>query len=67
MTMRTGWTFNGKHFAETRTTRMGAPRFMFFIDGKPTPHAAWRAEMAVARAADADKAAVEEILKETGA
>ena len=53
MTSRIGWTFNGKHFAETRTTRLSSPRIMFFIDGKPVPEREWRAEMVKARKAEA--------------
>lgn len=52
MAMRTGWTFNGKHFAETRTCRMGMRRVMFFVDGKPTAEREWRLAMREAKAAE---------------
>ena len=55
MASRSGWTFNGKHFAETATCRMSRRRVMYFIDGKPTPEREWRGAMNEARKADADK------------
>lgn len=63
MAMRTGWTFNGKHFTETRTCRMGMHRIMFFIDGKPASEREWRLAMKVAR----DAEAVAQVLEDTGA
>ena len=63
MASRAGWTFNGKHFAETVTARMGARRAMYFIDGKPTPEREWRLEMKKAR----DAEAVQQVLEDTGA
>lgn len=67
MASRAGWTFDGKHFAETITARMGLRRAMYFIDGKPATYAEWLAALRVARAAEENRKAVEEILKETGA
>jgi len=49
MSMRTGGTYNGKHFAETHTERGGR---RFFIDGKPTKKAIWQAEREAARRED---------------
>lgn len=50
MTMRSGWTKNGKHFAETTGIN---GRTLYFIDGKITKRADW---LAALKAADADKA-----------
>ena len=46
MSTRAGWTFAGKHFAETYTERGGK---RYFIDGKPTRLPVWRAELHAAR------------------
>ena len=43
-----GWTYNGRHFAETHTERGGS---RYFIDGKPTAKTVWLAEIAAAKAA----------------
>jgi hypothetical protein len=44
--MRSGWTYNGKHFAETQTERGG---LRYFIDGKPTTRQAWLVELNAAK------------------
>jgi hypothetical protein len=54
MSMRAGWKYNGKHFAETRTERGG---MRYFIDGKPTARAEWVKELQAAKAADQRKSA----------
>lgn len=54
MTMRTGWTKDGKHFAETTGIN---GRTLYFIDGKITNRAAWFAAYKAADAADKIKAA----------
>jgi hypothetical protein len=48
MSMRRGWTINGKHFAETTTERGG---LRFFIDGKPTRRREWALSIAEAQLA----------------
>jgi hypothetical protein len=57
MTMRAGWTFDGKHFCETWTTRRGAPCLMYFVDGKVTARKVFLQIMAEAKAAEAAKVA----------
>lgn len=52
MTMRAGWTINGKHFCETWTTRRGAPTLLCFVDGKITARKLFKQIMYDARAAD---------------
>jgi hypothetical protein len=52
MSMRSGWTYNGKHFAETNTERGGR---RYFIDGKLTARVKWIAELVAAKAADQRK------------
>jgi hypothetical protein len=55
MTMRAGWTINGKHFCETWTTRRGAPTLLCFIDGKPIARAKYLVAREEARQAEAAK------------
>lgn len=50
MSMRYGWTIDGKHFTCTSTERGG---LRHFIDGKPTTKALWQASVCAAR--DAEK------------
>lgn len=52
MSMRRGWTVDGKHFAETHTERGG---IRYFIDGKPVTFAAFGIAMAAARKAESEK------------
>ena len=49
MSSRRGWTYGGRHFAET-STPLGGLRF--FI-GKPTRRSEWQAALSAARAASA--------------
>ncbi len=49
MSMRAGWTYDGKHFAETSTERGG---LRYFIDGKPVTKLVWLGEMRAAKSAD---------------
>ena len=54
MTTRSGWTKDGKHFAETTGIN---GRTLYFIDGKITPRAVWFAAYKAADAADKARAA----------
>ena len=49
MSMRAGWTYDGKHFTETITERGG---FRCFIDGKPTDRQAWQSALRDAKATE---------------
>lgn len=49
MTMRAGWTYNGKHFRETYDIN---GRRICFVDGKPTSREEWIAELSAAKAAE---------------
>ena len=53
MTMRAGWTRDGKHFAETTGIN---GRTLYFIDGKITKRADWFAAYKSADATDKAKA-----------
>jgi hypothetical protein len=48
MTMRAGWTFNGKHFRETYDIN---GRRVYFVDGKPITRAEFVIELSRAMAA----------------
>jgi hypothetical protein len=49
MSMRSGWKYGGKHFAETHTERGGQ---RYFVDGKPMTKRDWGAALATAKAED---------------
>jgi hypothetical protein len=61
MTTRAGWTYNGKHFAETWFTQGRSPVLRCSIDGKPVARKIWKALLAEAKAADEAKANKENI------
>lgn len=58
MTMRAGWTFGGKRFAETVGVN---GRTTYHIDGKLTPKAEWFVAYRAAKAADAEQRRITEM------
>ncbi len=52
MTARSGWTYDGKHFTETRAVNGG---LRYFIDGKPVSRLVFVGEMAEARKSENER------------
>ncbi len=50
MTTQYGWTFNGHHYTECESTRLGRPWFSFHRDGVKLTEKEWRLLMKEDRA-----------------
>lgn len=60
MSTRAGWTFNGHHYTECASQRMGRPLFTFHRNGVRMSEREWRKAMAEDKAQENQRSATQD-------